>query len=128
MVDDLNSTDIEKNQCLIIHLAAGLYRKETTLIGDRQGLDFPQIAILAGEIRSDMYLQAKERHDSIGELDSEVPLLSAELRPHAHDLRKRNHDKDNRLLLCFPPKAIHGVNVCIINVSPSMRFTTHNYT
>ena len=125
MIDDLNSTEIEKNQCLIIHLAAGLHLKKITLAGeDRQGLEFPQISTLAGEIRSDMYMQAKDCHDSIGELESEVPLLRAELRSHAHDLCKRNHDKDNRILLCFPPKAIAGVNVCIINVSPSMRFTT----
>ena len=56
-----------------------------------------------------------------------MPLLRAELRAHSNDMCKRSHDKDNRILLRFPPLAIKNRNVCIINVSPSLRFTTHLY-
>ena len=75
-----------------------------------------------------MYGQAKERHDSTGVLDSDTSLLRVELKAHAHDMCQRNHDKDNRIILCFPPKLLQGLNVCIVNVSPSLRFTVRLYT
>ena len=129
LMEDLNSTDVEKNQCLIIHLAAGIYFRNLRSFGlERKGEEFPSIAYLPAEIRPDMYQNAKECHDSIGELGTEAPLLMAELRSHARDLCKRNHDKDNRILLRFPPKSMNGFNVCIVNGFPSLRYTTRNYT
>ena len=129
LIDDLGSTDCEKNQCLVIHMAAGLYYdKKRSSQGNYGNGEFPGVSKLASSIRSDMYAQAKECHDSIGELSSETSLLKAEMKSHAHDMCKRNHDKDNRIILCFPPRALENHNICIINVSPSLRFTVHIYS
>ena len=126
---DLNSPDVEKNQCLIIHLAAGVHIYET--MEEKKeitGGEFPHISLIASEIRSDMYHQAKTCRDPLGELCKETPLIRAELRAHSHDTCKRNHDKDNRILSCSPPTILKGFDVCIINVSPSLRYTIHLYT
>ena len=118
--DDLNSVSLEKNQCMILHLAAGIEH-------DGNNTCFTSIMKRGAIIRSEIYAQAKRCHDTIGDLSGEVPLIRAELKAHAHDACKRNHDKDNRLLLCFPPPSLRRVNLCMINVAPSMRFSAHQY-
>ena len=92
---ELDSVSMEKNQCMILHLAAGVELLEGNL-------DFQTISKRGGLLRSEIYEQAKLRYDTIGDLSGDVPLIRAELKAHAHDACKRNHDKDNRLLLCFP--------------------------
>ena len=53
------------------------------------------------------------------------PLVILELRSHAHDAMHPHHDRDHRSLICFAPGVLSHINVCVIRVSPSCRFTTH---
>ena len=121
---ELDSVSIERNQCMILHLAAGIINSQE---GSAKGNQFKQISTLGGEIRSEIYSQAKQCFEALGELEGDVPIIRAELRAHAHDACKRHHDKDNRILLCFPPESIQNFELCMINVAPSLRFTTHLY-
>lgn len=64
-----------------------------------------------GALRSEIYAHAKLCHDTIGDLEGEVPLIRAELRAHEHDACKRNRDEEiaycissllsrSRMLIC----------------------------
>ena len=105
---------------MILHLAAGIeHLRDNTSIKD--------ILKRGALIRSEIYIQAKTCHDAIGDLPGDIPLIRAELHARAHDACKRNHDKDNRLLLCFPPDSPKETNLRMINVAPSLRYSTHLY-
>ena len=123
LIDDLKGPIIEKNQCLLIHTAAGIICSQ----GKVDHNTTSDIHKLASSFRTQVYLQGKECFDTIGELPASSPLIHAELRAHAHDVCHKNHDKDNRSLLCFPPIELNNINVGIVAVSPSFRYTTHVY-
>ena len=119
--DAFQSVLSERNQRLSIHLAAGLQH-------NANWDQFPtpaQVFSRARELRWEQYNQALECMKGtlpVGEVD---PLVLVELRTHAHDALHPHRDSDRRSLICFAPKALDEVNVCVIRVSPSCRFTTH---
>ena len=123
LIDDLHGPIVEKNQCLLIHLAAGM------VCGDKpaQPDALRKVQKLASSFRSQVYLQGKECLGSLGELPALAPLINVELRAHSHDVCRKTHDKDNRSLLCFPLRELSHTNVGIIALSPSFRIRTHAY-
>ena len=123
LIDELKGPIVERNQCLLIHTAAGIVCGNDPVSENA----LKDVQKLASSFRSQVYKQGKLCLEALGELPHLSSLIRVELRAHAHDVCHKNHDKDNRSLLCFPIKELEHKNIGIVAVSPSFRFTTHAY-
>ena len=73
---------------------------------------------MASQFSEQEYPRGKVCFDTIGELNEATPLILAELKSHARDLRRKGRDKDNRILLCFPPRDLMHYHIGALAVSP----------
>ena len=101
LVDDLLGPTVEKKQCLLIHASAGTIVQQAGKTLQLRAKSRKMALIM----RSDVYCQGEDCFDTIGDPEQENPLLLAELKARARDSFRKNHDKDNRSLLCFHPWA-----------------------
>ena len=117
----------DKNKCLLLHIAASYIRLGTNKGSPKpcSELTMPEIINLARQYRQEQMMQATQCKGELGDPTNNDPLVVAELRSHVHDVCTVGHDRDRRVLLCFPLSCMDSTNVCIIRVTPSCRYTVH---
>ena len=117
----------DQNKCMLIHVAAGiLWAPTANHQRPDNRLDVQHIMRLARDIRYRQYLQVQQCLQELGPRSDTEPLVIAELRAHAHDLSHAHHDRDHRSIICFPPDELDMLNLGIIRVRPSGRYTVHH--
>ena len=127
IVDAYDVGERERSKCLIIHFAAGiLWAPGSKHQTNPQAPRLDSAQRLSRDIRYRQYQQALRCLPQVGSAKDNEPLILAELLPHAHDLMRAHHDRDHRSIICFPPEELAGLNLAIIRVMPSGRYTVHH--
>ena len=127
MLDVYHPGPVERNKCLLIHLVAAiLWAPGSDRQNPNNDFKLGDIHRLGRDLRYRQYQQVMDCLPVLGPVQESEPLALAELRAHAHDLGRAHHDRGHRSIVCFPPEELSQLNLAIIRVIPSGRYTVHH--
>jgi hypothetical protein len=103
-------------QCLLLHVAAGVVRLRTDQLPTLQ-----KAQAHAEKLRADMLEQALEATECLGVCPEFVSQAESDLRAFLRDLTRRGHDKDYRCLAACPPAALDHYALSILRLDAYQR-------
>ena len=75
-------------------------------------------------MRRYQYQQALEFVQLLSGPAANDSITVAELRPRAHDILLRNHDRESKSIICYPVNLMADVNILIIRVATARNYST----